>query len=128
MVSQSEQSDESREIVRQMYDATIKGDVAAVLALLDDNVVCHESPVLPYGRDYHGAAGIQELFEPLSSYLAVEKITIDSLIADGDHVVAMVRLPVRSSGVELRVAEHHRVRDGKVVEQWIYHFHPTQVR
>jgi uncharacterized protein len=128
MTAQTDRSTASKLVVRKMYDAAIAGEVAGVLALLDENAVCHESPALPYGRDYHGAAGIQELFGPLGRYLAVENIVIDSLIADGDQVVAIIRLPVRSSGIEVRAAEHHRVRDGKVVEQWIYFFDPTQVQ
>lgn len=118
----------SRRIVQTLYDFAIAGDIAGVLALLDENIVCHESPSLPYGKVYSGHDGIRVLFEPLVKYLAVEKLAIDHLIADGERVVAVIHLPVRASGIETFVSEHHRVCNGKIIEQRIFFFEPTLVR
>ena len=128
MNASAETTAASREVVRRMYAAAIAGDVATVLSLLDNAIVCHESPALPYGKVYRGHAGIKELFEPLARYLALEHIAVEHLIADGERVVAVIRVPVRSSGVDTLVSEHHLVRDGKVVEQRIFFFEPTLVR
>ena len=119
---------ESLAVVQGLYKAAAAGDVPGVLSMLDENLVCHVSPSLPYGGVYRGHKGIGELFEPLAQYIALESIVFDHIIADGEHVVAVVRVPVRSSGVELWVSEHHLVRGGKVVEQRIFYFDPTLVR
>lgn len=128
MNADSDSSANSRRIVQALYDAAIGGDVATVLALLDENVICHESPSLPYGKVYRGHDGIKALFQPLTQYLAVEKISVEHLIADGDRVVALIRLPVRATGAETLVSEHHLIRGGKIVEQRIFFFEPTLVR
>ena len=128
MNAASEMTEMSRQIVQSIYDAMASGDVKTVLELIDEDIVCYESPNLPYGRAYRGHAELQALFEPVTKYLAIEQLKIDHLIADGERVVAVVRLPVRSSGIEAIVAEHHLLRNGKVVEQRIFFFEPGLVR
>jgi len=128
MNTTSEATEMSRHIVQTIYNAMASGDVGTVLELIDENIVCYESPSLPYGKVYRGHNELKALFEPVNTYLAIEKIKIDYLIADGERVVAVIRLPVRSSGTEMIVSEHHLVRNGKVVEQRIFFFEPTLVR
>ena len=128
MKTKSEVTEESRHVVEALYAAAISGDIAAVFSLLDENIVCHESPSLPYGKAYRGHEGLRELFGPLPKYLAMEKIEIDHMVADGENVVVVIRLPVRSTGIETMVSEHHRVRNGKVIEQRIFFFEPTAVK
>ena len=128
MNDHAEVTEASRKVVQSLYAAAISGEIAKVLSLLDEDIVCHESPSLPYGKDYCGHAGLRELFGPLPKYLAMEKIRIDHMVADGENVVVVISLPVRSTGVETMVSEHHRVRNGKVVEQRIFFFEPTAVK
>ena len=128
MKTNAELTEESRRIVQTLYDAAMRGDAVAMFGLLDEDFVCHESPSLPYGRTYRGHQGLQELLTPLTQYLVFEELKVDYLIADGERVVAMVRLPVRSTGIETLVSEHNLVRNGKVVEQRVFFFEPTAVR
>ena len=76
MKTKSEVAEESRRVVESLYAAAINGDIATVFSLLDEDIVCHESPSLPYGKDFRGHAGMRELFGPLPKYLALEKIKI----------------------------------------------------
>lgn len=128
MKTTSETTEMSRHIVQTIYKAMASGDVNAVLELIDENIVCYESPSLPYGKAYRGHSELMALFEPVTKYLAIEQLKVDHLIADGENVVAVIRLPIRSSGIEAIVSEHHLVRNGKVVEQRIFFFEPTLVR
>jgi ketosteroid isomerase-like protein len=48
------------ELARSGYEAFARGDVAAVVALLDPAVVWHEAETLPYGGVFHGPDAVVE--------------------------------------------------------------------
>jgi hypothetical protein len=115
---------EAREIAEKMIKCVIAGDVVGAMECVHPDVVIHEPEGLPYGGDWHGRAGFQEMF---SSMTAVLDFTLDhyEVVALGSES-AMMRAEVtfigRASRRQLttKIVEVYTVRDGMIVDADIY--------
>jgi uncharacterized protein len=114
-------SEENVEQVRRGYEAFARGDVDAVLELLDPDVDWHPAiaPILGVetirGREAVRRFLTRDLFEGFDQFRA-EPLSFEDL---GDFVLVMVRYIGRgeSSGIEMdqRFATLYELRDGKTV-------------
>jgi ketosteroid isomerase-like protein len=79
------------DIVRRFYASLGRGDVPAVLALLDAQVEWTEAERFPYyGGTWHGPqAVVDNLLVPLSSDWDGFSAKADEFITEGDRVVAL---------------------------------------
>jgi ketosteroid isomerase-like protein len=105
-------------VVRAVYEAFGRGDVAAIMALVAPDATVQQSPAVPWGGTYTGHAGLGEFLTALTGHLDSRPET-ERLFADGDgHVVQVGRTrgTVRATGAGFDVAEVHvwTVRDGLV--------------
>jgi ketosteroid isomerase-like protein len=77
--------------VRRFYDVLGRGDVPAVLSLLDVQVEWTEAERFPYyGGTWHGPqAVLANLLRPLSSDWDGFSVTVQEFIAEGDRVVSL---------------------------------------
>ena len=77
--------------VRRFYDALARGDVPAILSLLDPQVKWTEAERFPYyGGTWHGPQAILEnLLVPLSRDWEGFSVRAREFIADGDRVVSL---------------------------------------
>jgi SnoaL-like domain len=127
MKSETMITEESRHIATSMYDAAIKGDMAAFISFIDDDTSFHEPPCLPYGGSYCGRNNLMALFVKVAEYLDFSSIKIDYILAGGHDVLTSLRIKTRTLGVEIRVIEQAVVRNGKVVDLRIFPFDPIQI-
>jgi ketosteroid isomerase-like protein len=80
-------------IVQRSYDAFARGDMAAVLADMDDDIEWQQAQGLPHGGVYHGVADVRaNIFDPLdrdwwSEFTAVPEEFLDA----GEEVVVLGR-------------------------------------
>lgn len=112
----------NRQLVSAMYDAAGRGDFAAFLSYIDADVVVDEPPFLPYGGTYRGHGELQSLLGRVSAILDVTSLRVERLIADDDHVIGLIRVPIVGSDSEVSLAEMSVIREGKVAEMRIF-FH-----
>ncbi len=108
-------------IVRDIFEAFGRGDVPAILEVLDDDVVWIVSGPqdVPYFGERRGKQGAVEFFTLLGSSVEFENFVTEDFAASGDKVFVTghERARVRASG---RGFENHwamvfTLRDGKVV-------------
>jgi ketosteroid isomerase-like protein len=101
---------------RQMWDAMLAGDLAKVAEAFADDIVWHE---IGRAEPRRGKAEVQEAFSPADYEIAP---TLVDMVAGDDHVVAIIDSVATRGGRTLRyrVAEIHRLQDGKIVERWAY--------
>ena len=78
-------------VVRRFYDALGRGDVAAVLSLLDAEVEWTEAERFPYyGGTWRGPqAVVENLLVPLSNDWDGFSAKADEFITEGDRVVSL---------------------------------------
>lgn len=110
----------SVEVVRGVYEAFARGDVAGVFALMTEDVEWHEAEGMPYGGVHRGPQEIGEkVLGPMTSDVEGFAVTPEEVIGSGDTVAAVCRYTGtgKASGRELDIQVAHLwdVRDGKVV-------------
>jgi ketosteroid isomerase-like protein len=122
-------SQENVEIVRQVFDAAIRRDTDAVLALYDEAVEWEtgRSPLTRLvggGGTFHGHEGLRAFFR--ERYEAWEKSVdeCEELIDAGDRIISVLtsRGQGRASGVEVKLQGYAAVwtiRDQKIIRvEW----------
>jgi ketosteroid isomerase-like protein len=109
------------ETVRAMYAAFARGDVPAVLELLDPDVAWVTPTTLPWSRGtYSGRDGVAEYFNSFAEALEEAAVEPHELLTCGNRVVALgeERARVRATGDRFRAPFAHviRVHEGRVRE------------
>jgi steroid delta-isomerase-like uncharacterized protein len=118
-------SDANKEVARGLYRRLNEGDFSVVDEVISDDFVEHEAvPGIEQTK-----AGVRQLFEMLHAAFEGAAFEVDSMIGEGDKVVAMCRMTgvhkaefmgIAPSGqtINVGVADQFRFEDGKVVEHW----------
>jgi uncharacterized protein len=107
--------------VRRFYDALRRGDVPAVLSLLDAEVEWTEAERFPYySGTWHGPQAIVKgLFEPLGRDWSSFAVNAERFVTEGDEVVSLGRYvgTHRGTGRSVTAAftHHWTVRVEKIV-------------
>jgi hypothetical protein len=112
----------NRQTVLDFYAAGVRGDLDAFVSFMSEDFVLHEPPFLPYGGAYRTKQGMLEGFAKICEYLDVSGLEIDHMVADGEHVIGILRAPDRATGELVLIAEESTLRDGKIVEMRVF-FH-----
>jgi uncharacterized protein len=119
---------ENVRLAREGFDAFNRGDVDAVLAMLDPEVEVFAAPEFPNSGTFHGHDGylrwVGEWLEAWDRFV-IEVLEIEPV--GDDHVVSLVhqRGRGRGSGIEVTqdVAFMWEVRDGRAVR---FHLYPDR--
>jgi ketosteroid isomerase-like protein len=121
-------SEHNVELIRSAFDAYIRGDTDAVLAMCSEDILIAQAPeVIATGvpPEQHGHAGVLEAFGLWPEQWDDFEIEIERVVADpGDQVVVatLQRGRGRQSGVEVEAEFFFTflVRDGKIAEWRIF--------
>ena len=111
---------ENTQIVKDVYAAFGRGDVAAILARLTEDVEWTlEGPaVIPFAGKRRGAAEVAGFFQALGSTTENGQLTTEHYIAQDDKVVTVgrFRATVKESGktIDMAVAHVFSFREGKI--------------
>jgi ketosteroid isomerase-like protein len=112
-------TEQNVQIVEDVYEAFARGDVAAVLAAMTDDIEWHEAEGMPYGGVYRGGDAVaQNVFGPITTDVPDFAVTPAEMIASGDTVAVVVRYTGtgKDTGEELDLPVVHiwNLRDGKI--------------
>jgi ketosteroid isomerase-like protein len=105
------------DVIEQAYAAFGRGDIPAVLALLDPRVEWSSPRTLPHGGEFHTPAEVQRFFASIGASWEQLTLDVDRVDEVGDLVVGVVRADgIRRNGKPESYGAVHvfRVRDGKV--------------
>jgi uncharacterized protein len=112
---------ENLSLVREIYDAVGRGDVAAILDRVTDDVDWSAeaaSHAAPRHGPRTGKTGVASFFGDLANSVEIPEFTPHSFTAGENDVHLLVRWTMRSiaNGREASMTMHHywRIRDGKV--------------
>src|SRR5262245_25071370 len=113
-------SEENVEIVQQIYDAFNRGDIPAILELLDPGFEWWDRADDPGATVYRGPDGYSKHLADIDADVAEMQVELKEVIDAGDYVVADVRVHGRgrASGAPFEEHEVHvlRFHDGKETE------------
>jgi ketosteroid isomerase-like protein len=81
----------SRAVVRGTYEAFERGDIEALFAAFaDDSVWVNHTPNSLFYGEHKGVDGLRAMVERMGDVMDITHFELKTLVADGDHVVAMV--------------------------------------
>ena len=105
-------------VVRNMFEALGRGDMAAMANALADDVVWHE---IGNPEPLRGKAALAARFSPGAADFTMTGETHD-VVANDDHTVALLSATATRGGrsFSYRVAEIYHLRDGKITERWAF--------
>jgi ketosteroid isomerase-like protein len=112
-------AERSVDTVTEVYEAFARGDVAAVLGAMADDIEWHEADGMPYGGVHRGGQAIAEnVLGPITTDVVDFTVTPERLIAEEGTVVAVTRYAgvgkETDEELDLPVVHFWEVRDGKI--------------
>jgi ketosteroid isomerase-like protein len=106
-------------VVQSAYDAFGRGDIGAVLGLLDEAVDWSSPRTLPQGGQFHGKGGVGEFFQAVGGAWSALTLEVESVIEAGNDLVVGVlqATGTRQDGTPGGYGATHvfTVREGKIV-------------
>ena len=113
-------AEENIQIAQKAYADFGRGDIAAILEVLDENVVWVAPDIgIAPGGTYHGKAGVTQFFQQVGDTWEFQSFEPTHFVASGDQVVVLgsyaftARSTGRSASSDWAMA--WTMRDGKVV-------------
>jgi hypothetical protein len=109
----------SIEVTQQLFAAFGRGDVPAILDLLDEEIVIefYGPSAIPYAGTWRGRGEARRFFETVLASVDIHQFDPEEFLADADKVVVTghLRLTARSTGGEIVSDFVHviTVRNGK---------------
>jgi len=110
------------EIVKGMYAAFGRGDVAGVLNGLADDVdwLTPGSKAIPYAGRYNGKAAVSSFFQKLAESCELDPFVIEQYVEQGDVVIALGsytgRVKATKKAFQSRWSMMFKFRGGKVAK------------
>jgi steroid delta-isomerase-like uncharacterized protein len=119
--------DEMKSLVAQWVDVVNSGTLEGIDAVWDTGCVIHAGGGLP---EVHGVADLGGLLTAYRAALPNLRITMESLVAEGDQVAARFTtrgrhdgefLEIPPTGVSIEIAGFglFRIANGRIAEEWL---------
>lgn len=127
----SNQTETAADVVRGLYDALAQGDVPALLARLDPDVIVDEPAQLPYGGAHQGRdVFVQSILGAMMGYAEVAITAAD--VFDGPAGVVGVLTGILTAHTTreqfpLTMVEIHQVGDGLIRKIDVYTKNPHEL-
>jgi ketosteroid isomerase-like protein len=117
------QESQNTKLVQDAYAAFLRGDLQALLALLDDHIVWKPvtgaAPYVPTAGERRGTASVAEFFRLVAETTHFSRFEPQQFIAQGDTVVALGHYTATTSGggsFDSDFAMVFTVRNGRITE------------
>ena len=84
-------AEDNRAVVRGTYESFERGDLESLFAAMADDIVwVNHSPSSMFYGEHKGIDGLRTMVEQIGNDLDITRFELRTLVADGDHVVALV--------------------------------------
>src|SRR6266487_745891 len=118
---------DARDVVRRVEEAWAANDLSVIDELIAPDLISHDAlPGTPPGRE-----GAKAAHQASISAFPDRRMTIESIVADGDRVAVLTTMrgtntgglpflgvPANGRSVEIESMSFYRVENGRVVEHW----------
>ena len=106
---------------RKGQEAFSRRDMDVVSEVFSEDVVYHFPGTHRFAGDHTGMNSVVQFFVRLISEANVQITEVHSVMADDDHVVALVRATANRGDEQLSFdqANIYHVADGKITEAWL---------
>lgn len=129
-IQQGTSSRPNVDVVRRVYDAFKRRDIAEALSLFAPDVELTQSREVPWGGEYKGHDGALQFFAKLTQAVN-STVALERFIDAGDHVVAIGRTQGNVASGDNRydvpIAHVWTIQNGLVVRVQFYIDNPTML-
>jgi ketosteroid isomerase-like protein len=117
--------DRSKTVVDAYYQAGVRERLTEFAPYLHPDFLTTAPNYLPWGGVHAGSAFFREhVLSNLPEVLDFGRFSYDVLVAEGEHVVALVNFGLTGSDAKIKISEHWTVRDGQATSIWVAYFEP----
>lgn len=116
-------TERAREIVVSFYDGGARGDITSFKDRLAEDFELFVPDYLPWGGHF-GKQEYVALLPRVSAVLDFTRLTYESLTAEGQHVVALIKIGVQGTDQSIIISEHWDIADEKAVRLRVAYFDP----
>ncbi len=118
----------NKAVVRAYYSASQAGDRSRFVPYLHPDFFAIAPSYVPLGGRRHTAESFREEVMPhLARMLDFAHVKYESLVAEGDQVVALVSIGIADTDDSVLISEHWTVRDGKARSLLVLFFEPQKL-
>jgi len=117
-------NEQPREIVKRFYAGGARGEITSFRDSLAEDFELFVPPQLPWGGTFDKRQYVA-LLPRVAAVLDFARMTYVSLTAEGDHVVALIRIGVQGTDDFILISEHWDIREGKAIRLLVAYFDPT---
>lgn len=104
------------EVISDLYAAFGRGDIPAILAMIDEDIDWRAPENLPHGGSFHGREAVGRFFRGIGEHWEDLRLDLEGIVSSGDRVIALARIHgrLRATGAEAGYSSAHAwtVRDG----------------
>jgi ketosteroid isomerase-like protein len=114
-------ADANRQLIEDAYAAFARGDIPAVLRVLDERILWHVPGRGPLSRNYLGHQQVLAFFQKFQELSGgTFHIRIDDVLANDDRVIVLVTESARRKNREWSSPQVHAwtIQDGKASVFW----------
>jgi ketosteroid isomerase-like protein len=112
------------DVARRLYDAVGRGDLAAAVPLLADDVVLHVPGTHALSGDHRGLAAFADFVAATTAGAdASEQIEVLDVLGGTDHAAVYCHVTATRPGrapLDNMTVHLLRIRDGRVAEAWFH--------
>jgi len=114
----------NKAIVSAFYEGGAGGDLTGFGARLHAEFVVEAPGYLPWGGGHGPEAYLRVVLPQVGAALDFTRLQFESVTAEGDRVVALIRVGVAGTDATIKISEHWTIRDDKAVALWVAYYEP----
>lgn len=118
---------ENKDVVRSIYTSINQGDTTSAMHLFHPDVVLHEASSLPFGGTYQGLEAVGRAIAQVMTVLDLTNLHVAEVVAEGEHVIAFLKIPIVGKNATISLVECWRLRNGKIIEITPYYWDTNQL-
>lgn len=107
------------DVISGLYEAFGRGDIPAILAMIDEQIDWHAPENLPHGGHFQGRDAVGRFFQGIGETWEGLHLELEDIVSGGERVIALARIHgrLRATGEDAGYSSAHSwiVRDGTPV-------------
>lgn len=120
--------DKNKTIAQMFYECAKRGDMTAFFALAAEDFTLTVPAYLPWGGVHRGKDDILKILPVAGAHVDFQRFSVESLTAEENRVVAVLRVGVTGSPAMLRLSDHWEIENGLASSMWFAIFEPEALQ
>lgn len=117
-------ADRNRRVVRGFYEGAAQAGLGSFKDYIAEKFHVYAPRYLPWGGRSDKQRYIDWVIPQVVAILDFDRLSYESLTAEGEHVVAFINIGVRGTDQSIMISEHWDLADEKAIKLRVAYFEP----